>query len=1258
LLDKVDHLMPHRVVGGPANEWEGTPWEGNQPLPRDIIDRALAEARQRRTGPYANPNAGQRAGGPQGQGLMGTPRLYHNMLYDQSRANYWRSPTAIDAINEAAAPLNVPATPLVGLDEVPDTFSTAYNRAPRGRPFDANFEMEDAREIPRMGVRGQEPATARWRPGENPLIGSRGISDRYSGPSVAQPFFTGTRIGDQPLRVDGDIKIEASRGVSVGEAEPQYGGEAGFVGPGGVNSAAGQRFAGGTPSRSGRRGELPRDIEEQFATQREQFSFAAQMEAARTPRGLAAVLGTSVFGRTSRIARIQEQRRAADNVRDAMRGVFGDLSEDKARSKIERLTDLQDELGFARGKEAEGLQRQIAETVGGRESLEKLVKAQGEMQEVQKKSLPGWGSGIKNLAGATFGVFALGKATQALGFVTSAATPAVETLIDSFRGWEATSTRVTSQMGKQTLQARGNVEAIIAQQSVSAGLSSAMADYIEAALGMTVTVKAGALAQKEAEELQKAAAGVTEQQGLRFGYGGLGGGPVFAQAMGGAPGVMESIVGQLSLGRAEEPDWITSIGQSIEGLIGVGRVGAQWVGSQPFRGAVGRMAEATGQPSVEERVGGGIVNMLGAPMNAPGAVADWVATQAGLPDLFSGSLATDIITKDIPGLLGGVLGQPVAAATGEEAGPFDPYAGRTSREIANTNRQLEEFTDVIARGAGELDAEVAGGFGLARSQQELDRAIVEAAQDMDTQRFTLAEMGIVMRDSTGDLVSGIAEADEILTQFARGRTVNDPEVWARQNRRALEAQRQTNTAQYAFGERQVAFGISQNLATSPLIRPGASLFSANTPAAIRAVGGGSQTGAISGILADAQESRDDLVQIAKDGWMDMLGIVEENFPEMVGEFKTLKSEANESTRTIARLSRGMARIQQEAGEVQWANQIRLGKRALADAIGLLGEAGGSRLGYLQREQWLASRASQSLGLASQRIGLISQELSLALQRRQIATQVAVAQFQAPGETGEERYVRQREAIIRAGIQRRQVGLQGQQLGISQEQYGLATRQFRIAGQVWAENARRGAIDAGRSLEVMRVTRRAQLRAAASQEAIAIEQKALGVTMRRVNNITGAAGRNFNTALSTASSNVSNFSGALEDGEDAIRAVMGLPARQRGRGGAPDDITAGTGGQGRQTNASRSAAGFIGTTSAESTMIVGEAGAETVAVLRNPRRASMSGGGGGPVTMTININNPSVRSDSDIDRLGQSVASAVERAMAKKGEMLGLRSPSY
>jgi hypothetical protein len=80
-------------------------------------------------------------------------------------------------------------------------------------------------------------------------------------------------------------------------------------------------------------------------------------------------------------------------------------------------------------------------------------------------------------------------------------------------------------------------------------------------------------------------------------------------------------------------------------------------------------------------------------------------------------------------------------------------------------------------------------------------------------------------------------------------------------------------------------------------------------------------------------------------------------------------------------------------------------------------------------------------------------------------------------------------------------------------------------------------------------------------------------------------------------------------------------------------------------AALTASGALFNTSGAHRMIVGEAGTETVAVLRNPREMMMNLGGGGAQAIQIIFNNPVVRDNSDIEKIARAVEETLrQRAM--------------
>jgi hypothetical protein len=115
---------------------------------------------------------------------------------------------------------------------------------------------------------------------------------------------------------------------------------------------------------------------------------------------------------------------------------------------------------------------------------------------------------------------------------------------------------------------------------------------------------------------------------------------------------------------------------------------------------------------------------------------------------------------------------------------------------------------------------------------------------------------------------------------------------------------------------------------------------------------------------------------------------------------------------------------------QLNNELRLTNRALADAKGLAGMAGGSKYGQVQREQWQLGRESQQIGFQ--------------LTERQLNMQEAVIGFGVSGESPQERGARMEEAKLRLKLER-------QQLAISKKQYGNE-------GYLFQEGAERGVTD--------------------------------------------------------------------------------------------------------------------------------------------------------------------------------------------------------
>jgi hypothetical protein len=83
-----------------------------------------------------------------------------------------------------------------------------------------------------------------------------------------------------------------------------------------------------------------------------------------------------------------------------------------------------------------------------------------------------------------------------------------------------------------------------------------------------------------------------------------------------------------------------------------------------------------------------------------------------------------------------------------------------------------------------------------------------------------------------------------------------------------------------------------------------------------------------------------------------------------------------------------------------------------------------------------------------------------------------------------------------------------------------------------------------------------------------------------------------------------------------------------------------------------AAGFLGSYGRGAMLQVGEAGPETVAILRNPRAMMMGGGGGGNTTVILNL---TVQGDVNTDATISKIVRAVEDSFNRKAARLGMRT---
>lgn len=985
----------------------------------------------------------------------------------------------------------------------------------------------------------------------------------------------------------GDIRkaagIEAPSGRSPAESQAL---RFGYV------AAASERVRGGGTT----------DVEERMQQLRVSTAGAASFETARTPRGAAAVLGQLLGGGGLEFKRRQAELQAATTQWRARANEVVRLETDVvARQKSINFLREAGEDTSALDTELIDKQKDLAAAQDNhKKSLDKLEKA-------EKAVLPTTSSVVRSFGAIILATSAYGAAFSVANMVIqNGLIPTIGSLIDQLLGWQATATKTTTAMGDAAHQARGNYAAVLAQASANAGLSRGMMDFVSAAVEATVTAKAGARAQQETSNLYRTAMAGGPPEGLYGGYGGVLGSGLLAEQMGGGKGFTEIIAGDLLKGAGGlNLPLVGNLANAPEAL----NTAIQFLGSEDFRNTT--MGQAKG---------------LGIDTGIVGIAMDTIA-EAG--DALRGMDLTGMLPFDVAGIFGNgkdfisnFIGEatPPNEVPGVALGP-ERFVAPVLENLVDGGKNLQVYFDDLGaaakRGAEAAGEAATGNFRLAKSAAEMQKAQGVAIAAGDINGVRMAQQGIVLEDAFGNVVTSTDQYQQIVEDMARGKNIVTSDVWAKQNLRQLQAQQQVNVAQT---ERQINIELPydqmKQLLVSPILKPGASFFAAGMSGA---TAGAART-AIGGIPQLNQE----LQALASQGLAEARAQISQFNPEDLPKFDEASGMAQAASANIARFSNEMLRLNRIASQASWANQIRLANRALGDALGLLNRTGSTRMGQLQREEQMISRAST--------------QLSLMLQQRQITTQVALAGFQAPGETGEERYMRQVERLAEADI--------------AQQQLDLSKQNFSVSIQIWTENARRAATDAQKAINVMSAARNAEGYAIAAQERIAKEQQKLAIVVGRMDAIFGKARNSWNNALSAAAQGVGEFSGAVDDAIKEIYTALGYRQTRKGWVRNPRMESAGL--MGSYSH------GYLGAFARGATFTVGEAGPETVAILRNPRTHMLQGEGGssGPSSVTVNINGPVVRGDDDITKLARAVAVEVERSLSKKGQLLGLRQPAY
>lgn len=349
---------------------------------------------------------------------------------------------------------------------------------------------------------------------------------------------------------------------------------------------------------------------------------------------------------------------------------------------------------------------------------------------------------------------------------------------------------------------------------------------------------------------------------------------------------------------------------------------------------------------------------------------------------------------------------------------------------------------------------------------------------------------------------------------------------------------------------------------------------------------------------------------------------------------------------IASIQAGISNEQAAYQTAQYNYQLYIAKRTLTDISGLTGKnfgVGKSELGVLEGQNLALSRQAQTL--------------QFMLSQRQINLQKAVAGFVVPGLTPAEQNARVEEAKVEANYAQKQLNIQKQMFG----------NQVQI---VDIQNLRQGA-DLVKQISLLQQGRQVTIDTQLAQEKLTrlneIQQKLTaeaGVYLSAVNQQIAKAEANMAEIEAATGQRISDIQAR---GVTAAYAVgraffIGISGGFLGSGGGGVGNISNTSGSGTTysggstvgANDTRHASGALFSTTGVTNLgdygIAGEAGSETVAILRDPKRFALGGGGS---TSTVNFfGDITVRTEADIEMIARKVTAA----QGKTASLKGLRTP--
>lgn len=561
--------------------------------------------------------------------------------------------------------------------------------------------------------------------------------------------------------------------------------------------------------------------------------------------------------------------------------------------------------------------------------------------------------------------------------------------------------------------------------------------------------------------------------------------------------------------------------------------------------------------------------------------------------------------------IGPGLGQapPTRTGVGTLAGGVGSF-GPPGKATEALTGYLNDLTAAAGRGASATDNAAKVEAVYTTNTREVAAASAAAAAAGDAYGVSLAQQQHVVLRLNGAVADTAEEYKKALEQIAIGRSRVDPQVLAKQfefERPALLAGAERQQ-QFALGTQQPAEAALRNLAAPPA-PIGTGIVAANADEQERIVAGQQRS-------IELQANLNDYYEQGRQVLIDTYKVP----PALLGQVSSIGQE-------IANISAGIANEQAAYQVAQYNFQLNIARRTLGDIGGLTGKnfgAGESYLGVLERQNLALSRQGQLL------------QFSLA--QRQINFQQAVAGFQAPGVTPEERQANVKEAQIEASFAQKQLDIQTKMFG---NQVQIVDIQNLRQGADLA--AQIGLLLQGRQVTIDTAQAQETLGRLQQQQSILVGQ--VGTYLTKVNSVTAVAFGQIQQLEAAAGRAMYSTAYSVLDAFGLV--INGLTNSLNQLGGQSGGLSP------TERDEQNNASGYVGTTSGRTMTGVGwmgEANQETYAILRNPKALTGLGGGGGDVT--VNFGDVYVRDDGDIDKVARAVVNVIGRSASLTGLRLG------